>query len=126
MFYDCYFLLESFTTKKLANGALNMVFLDLFIFKDFIYLFMTDTERGAETQAEGEAGSLQGNPMWNSISGPWDHDLSQRDAQPLSHPGALESLFFLHSTLSLISTVPQVPWAALGVLNLTHETGWKH
>ena len=28
--------------------------------KDFIYLFMRDTERGAETQAEGEAGSQWG------------------------------------------------------------------
>ena len=26
----------------------------------FIYFFMIDTERKAETQAEGEAGSLQG------------------------------------------------------------------
>ena len=30
------------------------------LFKDFIYLFMRDTQREAETQAEGEAGSLQG------------------------------------------------------------------
>ena len=29
-------------------------------FKDFIYLFMRDAEREAETQAEGEAGSLWG------------------------------------------------------------------
>ena len=29
-------------------------------FKDFIYLFMRDTQKEAETQAEGEAGSLQG------------------------------------------------------------------
>ena len=29
-------------------------------FKDFIYLLMRDTEREAETQAEGEAGSMQG------------------------------------------------------------------
>ena len=33
-------------------------------FKDFIYLFMRDTERererGAETRAEGEAGSMKG------------------------------------------------------------------
>ena len=29
-------------------------------FKDFIYLFMRDTQREAERQAEGEAGSLQG------------------------------------------------------------------
>ena len=28
--------------------------------KDFIYLLMRDTEREAETQAEGEAGSMQG------------------------------------------------------------------
>ena len=27
--------------------------------KDFIYLFTRDTQREAETQAEGEAGSLQ-------------------------------------------------------------------
>ena len=34
----------------------------LFFLKDFIYLFMRDTEkeREAETQAEGEAGSMQG------------------------------------------------------------------
>ena len=33
-----------------------------FFFKDFIYLFMRDTEREAETQAEGEAGSMQRAP----------------------------------------------------------------
>ena len=32
----------------------------ILFFKDFIYLFMRDTEREAETQAEGEAGSMQG------------------------------------------------------------------
>ena len=34
----------------------------LFFLKDFIYLFMRDTERerDAEIQAEGEAGSMQG------------------------------------------------------------------
>ena len=31
-----------------------------FFFKIFIYLFMRDTQREAETQAEGEAGSMQG------------------------------------------------------------------
>ena len=29
-----------------------------FFFKDFIYLFMRDTKREAETQTEGEAGSM--------------------------------------------------------------------
>ena len=41
----------------------------------FIYLLMRDTEREAETQAEGEAGSLQGAQMWDLIPGPRDHDL---------------------------------------------------
>ena len=31
-----------------------------FLKKDFIYLFMRDTQREAETQAEGETGSLRG------------------------------------------------------------------
>ena len=31
-----------------------------FFFKDFIYLFMRHTQGEAETQAEGEAGSMQG------------------------------------------------------------------
>ena len=37
------------------------------------YLFMRDTHREAETQAEGEAGSLQGARCWTR-SGHWDHD----------------------------------------------------
>ena len=35
----------------------NVNFLNYFLY--FIYLFMRDTEREAETQAEGEAGSMQ-------------------------------------------------------------------
>ena len=39
----------------------NRILILLFcFFKDFIYLFMRDTHREAKTQAEGEAGSLQG------------------------------------------------------------------
>ena len=34
--------------------------MDVLIFKDLIFLFRRDREREAETQAEGEAGSLQG------------------------------------------------------------------
>ena len=33
----------------------------------FIYLFLRDTEREAETQAEGEAGSMQGAGYGDSI-----------------------------------------------------------
>ena len=39
---------------------------------------MKDTQKEAETQAEGEAGSLQGTPMWDLIPGLRDHALSQR------------------------------------------------
>ena len=39
---------------------------------------MRDTEKEAETQAKGEAGSLQGSLMWDLIPGPWDHALSPR------------------------------------------------
>ena len=46
-----------------------------FIVKDFIYLFVRDAERGAETQAEGEAGSTQRILMWDSILGLQDHTL---------------------------------------------------
>ena len=47
---------------------------------------MRDTQREAETRAEGETGSVQG----DLIPGPRDHALSQRqiDAQLLSHPGS--------------------------------------
>ena len=37
------------------------MFFFIFIFlKDFIYLFIRDTQGEAETQAEGEAGPMQG------------------------------------------------------------------
>ena len=58
-----------------------------FFFKDFIYLFMRDTEREAETQAEGEAGSMQearhGTQSQVSRIKPW----AEGGAKPLSHPG---------------------------------------
>ena len=44
-----------------SENRLNILF---YFFKDFIYLFMIDIERErkAETQAEGEAGSMPGAP----------------------------------------------------------------
>ena len=42
-------------------GLGERLYLIIYIyFKDFIYLFIRDTQREAETQAEGEAGSMQG------------------------------------------------------------------
>ena len=55
-------------------------------FKDFIYLFMRDTvrEREAETQAEGEAGSLLGTRSRNSRIMPWAKGRSNHRATQVS------------------------------------------
>ena len=56
-------ILESEAPIRGAVGGLDSATLKMFciFFKDFIYLFMRDThrEKEAETQAEGEAGSLR-------------------------------------------------------------------
>ena len=50
----------------------------LIFLKDFIYLFVSDTQREAETQAEREAGSTQEAPCgtlsWDSKNTPWAKD----------------------------------------------------
>ena len=46
------------------------------------YLFMRDTERGRDI-GRGRSRLPVGSPMQDSIPGPWDHDLSQR--QILNH-----------------------------------------
>ena len=61
----------------------------------FIYLFMKDMEREAETQAEGEAGSQ----MWGLIPGPGDHDLSWR--QTLNHWAIQEPHEFIFKILPI-------------------------
>ena len=58
---------------------------------------MRDTERVAETQAEGEAGSLQGARCRTQSPGLQDHPLSQV-AQPLSHSGVPMYLFWQEET----------------------------
>ena len=56
---------------------------------------MRDTEREAETQAEGEAGSMQGagrgTLSWVSRIRPW----AEGGAKPLSHPGPPQISFIL-------------------------------
>ena len=55
---------------------------------------MRDPEREAETQAEGEAGSLHG-ARWGLDPGTLgSRPKPKADAQPLSHPGALHSKNF--------------------------------
>ena len=58
---------------------------------------MRDTETEAETQAEGEAGSIPGARCGDSVPGSRDHTLSQSqtDAQPLSHSEIPQLLLYL-------------------------------
>ena len=55
-------LMRALSQHHPVNGVLlfQMDSFLSFFFKDFIYLLMRDTQREAETQAEGEAGSVQG------------------------------------------------------------------
>ena len=59
----CYFGVECAVCvcllQLLCSVHILYFLIDFLFFKDFIYLFI-DTEREAETQAEGEAGSMQG------------------------------------------------------------------
>ena len=48
---------------------------------------MRDTERKAETQAEGEGGSLQGANVGLNPGTLGSHSELKADAQPLSHSG---------------------------------------
>ena len=48
---------------------------------------MRDTEREAETQAEGEAGSLWGAWCGTQSQDPGSHSEPKADVQLLSHPG---------------------------------------
>ena len=50
---------------------------------------MRDTEREAETQAEGEAGSMQGVRYGTRSQ---NSGIPLADAQPLSHPGIPQAL----------------------------------
>ena len=55
---------------------------------------MRDTQREAETQAEGEAGSMQGPEAALDPRTPGSRPEPKADAQLLSHPGVL--LFFFN------------------------------
>ena len=54
----------------------------LFFFKDFIYSWETQRERSRDI-GRGRSNLPVGSLVWDSIQGPWDHNLSQR--QMLNH-----------------------------------------
>ena len=55
---------------------------------------MSKTQRKAETQAEGEAGSMQGADVGLDPRTPGSGPEPKADAQPLSHPGVPNDYFF--------------------------------
>ena len=59
----------------------------LLFFKILKNLFMSDTQKEAETQAEGEAGSLQEPDAGLDPETLGPRPEPKADAQPLSHPG---------------------------------------
>ena len=78
-----------------SYSLLKIIKFYLFIFKDFIYLFMRDREREIEIQADGEGGC--GTGSLDSGSGPEP----KADIQLLSHPGVRpQNKFVIHKFLS--------------------------
>ena len=76
----------------------------------FIYSWETQREWEAETQAEGEAGSMQGDRhgirSWVSRITPW----GEGGANPLSHPGCPDALFSKWDGKFCILTIPWECW----------------
>ena len=59
---------------------------------------MRDTERGAETQAEGEAGSMKPNVGHGHVGWPWtpgSRPGPKAGAKPLRHPGIPNHYIFV-------------------------------
>ena len=77
---------ESAQQAPPAEGQQHLAKTNFVFFKDHIYWFMRDTEREAERQAEGEAGSLRGAWCQTRFQDPGVTPWA--DAQPLSYPGA--------------------------------------
>ena len=59
------------------------------------YLFIHERQREAETQAEGEAGSMQGARCGTRSWIPGSHPEPKADTQPLSHPGIPKDFIYL-------------------------------
>ena len=86
--------------------------------KRFFFLFAWERERawvgeGEETETDSHwAGGL----TWGSISGPWDHDLSQRQTlNQLSHPGTPEEVILNEESAHTVSRVVLPTRVVLGL-----------
>ena len=83
----------------------------LFFFFKILFINERHTKREAETQAEGEAGSMQGARCGTRSRIPVSYPEPKADAQPPSHPG-VPSFVFSHFIFQLMC-VQQVSRALL-------------
>ena len=70
-----FFLWKTLTNTDFIIESSSRETESCFVFKYFIYLFMRDTEREAETQA-GEKQAPHKGPDVGLVPEPWDHALS--------------------------------------------------
>ena len=59
-----------------------LIFLCFFFLRFYLFIHERYRESGRDI-GRGRIRLAAGNPMWDSIPGPWDHDLGQR--QMLNH-----------------------------------------
>ena len=79
------------SAKETMFCVCSLIFV-LVVFKDFIYSFMRDTQREAETQVEGEATHREPDAGLDPRT-PGSQPEPKTATQPLSHPGAPVHLF---------------------------------
>ena len=76
------------TLNQLSHPGVPLFFLRIFIW-DWVKERKNRWAGWTGEQEEKHTPHWAGNLMWDSISGPWDHDLSKRERLNwLSHPGA--------------------------------------
>ena len=84
-----------------GNRRKCWVYLDLvdwvvdmhFFFFKILFIYSWETQRGRDT-GRRRSRLPAGSPMWDSIPGPGSRPELKVDAQPLSHPSALDIYFF--------------------------------
>ena len=100
-------------TTNNINGYLlywNRTYI-IFFKKDFIHSLMEDTQREAETQAEGEAGSLRGSQDPGIM--PWAQG-RRSTAEPPRSPSA--PFLYIHPLpINISPRISSLPWACLAL-----------
>ena len=100
--YNCCSFIMPSNWRQLANWTFTLLLPFLLFFLRF-YLFMTDTGRERQRHRQREKQAPCGEPVCDSIPGPWDHDPSRRKRQRLNHWATQASLLLSLKRLSDLS-----------------------